>query len=242
MQKHKLWFHVDGAYGAFAAAVAGAPSDLKGLQLADSVALDPHKWLYAPLEAGCALVRSRSALTNAFSYHPPYYNFEGEGLNYYDIGPQNSRGFRALKVWLALQHAGAAGYREMIQDDITLARYLYDLAADHPELEAITNHLSITTLRYVPQELRASLGSKPVEDYLNDLNQRLLAAIERSGEAFISNALIAGKYCLRFCIVNFRATAGDMEAMPQLVVRLGRQARADQNTPIKDYERPHTPR
>ena len=180
------------------------------------MALDPHKWLYAPLEAGCALVRNRSALTNAFSYHPPYYNFDGEGLNYYDIGPQNSRGFRALKVWLALQHAGAAGYREMIQDDIILARYLYDLAADHPELEAITHHLSITTLRYVPQELRASLGSKPVEDYLNDLNQRLLAAIEKSGEAFISNAVIAGKYALRFCIVNFRASSGDIEAMPEL--------------------------
>jgi len=170
---------------------------------------------------------------SAFSYHPPYYNFEGEGLNYYDIGPQNSRGFRALKVWLALQHAGAAGYREMIQDDITLAQYLYDLAADHPELEAITNHLSITTLRYVPQELRASLGSKPVEDYLNHLNQRLLVAIERSGEAFISNAVIDGKYALRFCIVNFRASADDIEAMPQLVVRLGRQAHTEQSDSIK---------
>ena len=234
-REHKLWFHVDGAYGAFAAGVAGAPAELKGLQSADSVALDPHKWLYAPLEAGCALVRDRSALTKAFSYHPPYYNFEGEGLNYYDLGPQNSRGFRALKVWLALQHAGAAGYREMIQDDIILARYLYDLAADHPELEAITHNLSITTLRYVPQELRASLGSKPIEDYLNHLNQRLLAAIEKSGEAFISNAVIAGKYALRFCIVNFRASSGDIEAMPQLVVRLGRQAHAEQSNPIKDW-------
>jgi aromatic-L-amino-acid decarboxylase len=77
-------------------------------------------------------------------------------MNYLDIGPQNSRGFRALKIWLALQHAGAAGYREMIQDDILLARHLYDLASDHPELEAITHSLSITTLRYVPQELRQS--------------------------------------------------------------------------------------
>jgi glutamate/tyrosine decarboxylase-like PLP-dependent enzyme len=232
-QEHKLWFHVDGAYGAFAAAVEGAPAELKGLQSADSVALDPHKWLYAPLEAGCALVRNRSALTNAFSYHPPYYNFEGEGLNFYDLGPQNSRGFRALKVWLALRHAGAAGHREMIHDDITLARYLYDLAADHPELEAVTHHLSITTLRYVPQELRVSLGSKPVEDYLNQLNQRLLTAIERSGEAFVSNAVIAGKYCLRFCIVNFRASSCDIEAMPQLVARLGRRAHAEQGDPSK---------
>ena len=148
-------------------------------------------------------------------------------MNYYDIGPQNSRGFRALKVWLALQQAGAAGYREMIQDDIALARYLYDLAADHPELEAITHNLSITTLRYVPQELRAGLGSERTEDYLDELNRRLLAAVENSGEAFISNAVIAGKYALRFCIVNFRASAADMEAMRQLIVHLGRQVHAE---------------
>jgi len=226
-QERNLWFHVDGAYGGFAAAVAGAPPDLKGLQSADSVAVDPHKWLYAPLEAGCALVRNPAALRNAFSYHPPYYSFEVEATNYFDMGPQNSRGFRALKVWLALQHAGATGYREMIQDDITLAQYLYDLALDHPELEAITNCLSITTLRYVPRELRASLGSEPTEDYLNRLNQRLLEAMEKSGEAFISNAVIDGKYALRFCIVNFRASTGDIEAMPQLVVRLGRQVHAE---------------
>ena len=167
---------------------------------------------------------------NAFSYHPSYYSFEGEGLNYYDIGPQNSRGFRALKVWLALQQAGAAGYREMIQDDIALARHLYDLAVNHPELEAITHHLSITTLRYVPQELRAEQGSPETEEYLNELNRRLLEAIEKSGEAFISNAVIAGKYALRFCIVNFRASTGDIEAMPQLIVGSGRQVHAELNS------------
>src|SRR5215469_2645936 len=225
-QQHKLWFHVDGAYGAFASAVPGTPPELKGLESADSVALDPHKWLYAPLEAGCALVRDRGALMKAFSYHPPYYNFDGDGVNYYDLGPQNSRGFRALKVWLALQQAGVAGYREMIQDDIILARYLYDLAANHPELEAITQRLSITTLRYVPPELRTSLGSEPVEEYLNHLNQRVLAAIEKSGEAFMSNAVIDGKYVLRFCIVNFRASTCDIEAMPEPVARLGRQIHA----------------
>jgi aromatic-L-amino-acid/L-tryptophan decarboxylase len=203
-----------------------------GLQLADSVAVDPHKWLYAPLEAGCALVRDPAALRNAFSDHPPYYSFEVEATNYFDMGPPNSRGFRALKVWLALQHAGAAGYREMIHDDITLARYLYDLALDHPELEAITNHLSITTLRYVPRELRASLGSEATEDYLNRLNQRLLTAMEKSGQAFISNAVIAGKYALRFCIVNFRASTGDMEAMPQLIAHWGRQVHTELNSSI----------
>src|SRR5438552_9012502 len=111
-----LWFHVDGAYGGFAAGVPEAPADLRGLSLADSVAVDPHKWLYAPLEAGCALVRDPEQLRAAFAYHPLYYHFQERTTNYVDFGPQNSRGFRALKVWLALQQAGAAGHRRMIAD------------------------------------------------------------------------------------------------------------------------------
>jgi len=226
-REHDLWFHVDGAYGAFAAGAEGVSPDLWALQLADSVAVDPHKWLYAPLEAGCALVRDPAALRNAFSYHPPYYNFGVEATNYFDIGPQNSRGFRALKVWLALQQAGAAGYRKMIRDDIALARYLFDLAAVHPELEALTSQLSITTLRYVPSELRTDPDSGETEDYLNRLNQRILALIEESGEAFLSNAVVGGKYALRFCIVNFRTSASDVEAMLRLIARVGRKAHAE---------------
>ena len=226
-RERKLWFHVDGAYGAFAAGVSGAPADLMGLTQADSVAIDPHKWLYAPLEAGCALVRNAAALRDAFSYHPPYYNFGVEATNYFDIGPQNSRGFRALKVWLALQQVGAAAQREMIGDDIALARHLYGLAAEHPELEAFTHNLSITTLRYVPRELRAGIGSAATEEYLNRLNQLLLTSLEDSGEAFCSNAVIDGKYALRFCIVNFRTATEDIEAVPGFVARLGRQAHAE---------------
>ena len=101
-RERDLWFHVDGAYGGFAAVVPDAPVDLLALSGADSVAVDPHKWLYAPLEAGCSLVRNAEHLRNAFAYHPAYYHFEEAGVNYVDHGPQNSRGFRALKVWLAL--------------------------------------------------------------------------------------------------------------------------------------------
>ena len=226
-QERNLWFHVDGAYGAFAAGIKDAPADLMGLSAADSLAVDPHKWLYAPLEAGCALVRDPAALRNAFSYHPPYYSFDVEATNYYDLGPQNSRGFRALKIWLALQQAGAAAYRQMIREDVALARRLYELAAEHPELEAFTHNLSITTLRYVPSELRASVGSEQTETYLNRLNQLLLTNFENSGEAFCSNALIEGKSALRFCIVNFRTSRRDIEAVPQLVARLGRRVHAE---------------
>jgi glutamate/tyrosine decarboxylase-like PLP-dependent enzyme len=230
-KKNKLWFHVDGAYGAFAAAVEGASPDLKALAKADSVAVDPHKWLYAPLEAGCAIVHDPATLRNAFSYHPAYYNFEGEAINYYDLGPQNSRGFRALKIWLALQHAGATGYRAMIEDDIALAKHLFRLASEHPEIEALTHNLSITTLRYVPPEPQT-------EDELNRLNQTLLTAIEESGDAFLSNALVDGKYALRMCVVNFRTSAADMEALLELIVRLGRSIRRQTPAPHSPASRP----
>ena len=223
---HDLWFHVDGAYGALAAGVPGAPASLRAIGAADSVAVDPHKWLYAPLEAGCALVRDASALRRAFSYHPAYYHFGDDLTNYNEYGPQNSRGFRALKVWLGLRQVGRSGCLAMIGDDIRLARHLFDLLAHHPEFEAASQHLSITTFRYVPPDLRPELGSTRVEDYLNRLNQDLLTAVERSGEAFLSNAVLGGAFLLRTCIVNFHTSLEDIEALPPLLSRLGRAADA----------------
>jgi glutamate/tyrosine decarboxylase-like PLP-dependent enzyme len=221
-----LWFHVDGAYGALAAAIPSASDDLRGLAEADSVAVDPHKWLYAPLEAGCALVRRPQDLRNAFSYHPPYYRFEDEALNFVDYGLQNSRGFRALKVWLALQQMGRAGYVASIAEDMRLSRKLYDLVSQHPEFEALTHSLSITTFRYVPRELRAKLGDPAVEASLNTLNDELVGRIEKSGQAFLSNAIVNGKFALRACVVNFRTSDADIEALPALVAGLAREGAA----------------
>jgi glutamate/tyrosine decarboxylase-like PLP-dependent enzyme len=200
--------------------VPNAPADLRGLGEADSVAIDPHKWLYAPLEAGCALVRDPEKLRDAFSYHPPYYHFEG-ATNYVDYGPQNSRGFRALKVWLALRHVGAAGYRNMISEDIRLARALADAVDRHPELQLVTHELSITTFRYVPVDLRTRIGEDVVERHLDALNRVLLDRLQREGEAFVSNAVIGGRYALRACIVNFHTSLEDVEAVPSIVARLG---------------------
>ena len=215
------WFHADGAYGAFAA--AAVPAEFEGLQEADSVALDPHKWLYSPLEAGCTLIRHAGALRKTFSYHPPYYAFDKEVLNYFDLGPQNSRGFRALKVWLALRQAGRSGYVRMIGDDIRLAQVLYRNLSDHAELEPLTQGLSITTFRYCPAELRSRSDADRVEAYLNRLNEELLNRLEKSGEAFLSKAMLGNKFALRLCIVNFRTSLEDIEALPEIVARLGRQ-------------------
>jgi aromatic-L-amino-acid decarboxylase len=218
-----LWFHVDGAYGALAAAVPDCPPDLKALSLADSVAVDPHKWLYAPIEAGCALVRDGAKLRAAFAYHPPYYHFEEESLNYVEYGPQNTRGFRALKVWLALRHAGAAGYRRMIGDDMRLSRAMADAVAANPELERFTQALSIATFRFVPPDLRPRIGEPAVADYLDSLNRRLLETSQQGGETFVSNAVIGGRYVLRACIVNFNTRLEDVQAVPEIIVRLGRK-------------------
>lgn len=216
------WFHVDGAYGGFAAAVPGASPEFAALAEADSVAIDPHKWLYAPLEAGCVLVRSPELLRNAFSYHPPYYHFGVEATNFVDLGLQNSRGFRALKVWLALRHAGREGYVRMIGDDIRLSEHLFALVSRHEELEAVSQSLSIATFRYVPADLRGGVGSAPVEPYLDTLNRQLLADLERGGAAFVSNAIVGGRFVLRACIVNFNTGVADIEALPGIVASTGR--------------------
>lgn len=218
-REFNLWCHVDGAYGGVAAVLPDAPSALAGIRDADSVAVDPHKWLYAPLEAGCALVRDPEKLRAAFAYHPPYYHFGIEAINYFDLGPQNSRGFRALKVWLALQQVGRDGYVQMLSDDIRLARELFQRIPQYPALEAFTQSLSITTFRYVPPDLGS--GGEEVEQYLDQLNKELLTRLQNSGEAYLSNAVINGKFALRACIVNFRTSLADVEALLPIVVRIG---------------------
>lgn len=217
-----MWFHVDGAYGAFAAAVPGAPADLTALAAADSVAVDPHKWLYAPLEAGCALVRSPEALRAAFAYHPVYYHFDEAATNYFDQGPQNSRGFRALKVWLAFHQAGASGYRRLIAEDLRRARLLASVVSADADLALLTQHLSITTFRYVPADLAARQAEPEIAAWLDQLNRTLLDTVQRGGELFVSNAIVDGCYALRACFVNFQTTDDDVRAVPAIVVRCGR--------------------
>lgn len=229
-REYGAWFHVDGAYGGFAAVADNIDPNLRELSHADSVAIDPHKWLYAPLEAGCSLVRHREKLRAAFSYHPPYYHLGEEAVNFFELGMQNSRGFRALKVWLQLQHIGRAGYKQLIEDDIRLARVMYDQIAAYPELEALTQYLSITTFRFVPADLRAKTGEAATETYLSALNKELLARLEKSGEAFVSNAVLGDRFVLRACIVNFNTTLADVQALPEIVARIGRTVDAGMRT------------
>jgi len=222
---HRLWFHVDGAYGAPAVVAREAPPELRAMADADSIAVDPHKWLYAPLEAGCALVRDPALLRAAFSYTPAYYHFEsGDAApppNYYEYGPQNSRGFRALKVWMALQQVGRRGYETMIGEDIRLSRRLFELCDAHAEIEAVTQSLSITTFRYVPPGPAFPAGA------LNTLNQQLLDRLIASGRAYVSNAVLDDRFLLRSCIVNFRTSEADLVELVDAVVEIGRAIHHD---------------
>ncbi|MBA4318635.1 MAG: aspartate aminotransferase family protein [Flavobacterium sp.] len=218
---HDLWFHIDGAYGIPAAVIPEYKNLFDGIQDADSIALDPHKWLYAPLEAGCTLIKNPQHLIDTYSSHPVYYNFSNQDdeptVNYYEYGFQNSRGFRALKVWMVLQQVGKNGYIEMIAEDIALSQLLFEEAKKHSELEAVTQNLSITTLRYIP------IGFTQDETYLNTLNEKLLNELQQGGEVFLSNAVVADKYCLRCCIVNFRTSKKDIIEIVDIIVREGRK-------------------
>ena len=227
-RRENLWLHIDAAYGGPAVLLEDAPDDLQAIARADSIAIDPHKWLYAPLEAGSILVRDADALREAFRYRPTYYDYgedtaADQRTNFFEWGPQNSRGFRALKVWLALRHAGRSGYRQMIADDIAAARAMYAAAAAEPEIQPFSCNLSITTFRYVPPHLQTTADEPDTTRTLNELNAAILRRIQADGNVFLSNAVVDGKYLLRACIVNFRTTLADAEAVLPEVVRIGRE-------------------
>ena len=219
---HDLWFHIDGAYGVPATVIPKYKNLFDGLSEADSIALDPHKWLYSPLEAGCTLVKNPQHLIDTYSSHPEYYNFSNSenefAQNFYEYGLQNSRGFRALKVWLSLQQMGRSGYKKLISEDIELSEMLFGLAEKNPELEAVSQNLSITTFRYIP------LNCKKDNDYLNKLNEILLNELQTGGELFLSNAVVNEMYCLRACIVNFRTSKKDIKEIIDIIIREGRRA------------------
>ncbi len=220
-KSHDIWFHIDGAYGLPAIIVPKFKHLFQGVEEADSIALDPHKWLYSPLEAGCILVKDKKHLNASFNSYPEYYNYSknqnGSFHNYYEYGIQNSRGFRALKVWLGLQHVGKNGYLEMIRQDIELSELMYNLAIEHPELEAVSQNLSITTFRYIPIKFNSNTP------YLNMLNEALVDDLQKGGEVFLSNAIVKNKYCLRGCIVNFRTSENDINELIEFVVERGRK-------------------
>ncbi len=203
--------HVDAAYGGPAVLAEDLKPLLAGIEHADSIALDPHKWLYTPLPAGCVLVRDMQQLADAFAAEASYIwrdEAANSGVQFAQMGPSFSRGFTAPGTWLSLLAHGRAAYGQRISRDAALARYLAELVEEAPDFElAAPVGLSVCCFRYAPEELR---GDEPA---LNDLNQAVMTAIQTDGRSYCSNAVLDGRFCLRACVVNFRTEGQDMELL-----------------------------
>jgi glutamate/tyrosine decarboxylase-like PLP-dependent enzyme/GNAT superfamily N-acetyltransferase len=217
--REHLWFHVDGAFGALAMMAPSLRADLKGLERADSVIFDFHKWLYAPYEAACVLVRSREAHRRAFSVIPPYLAELQGGISvppvrFSEFGVQLSRSFRALKIWMALKADGFDKYARLIEQNVEQARYLTGLVNAHPRLELMApTPLNVVNFRYRRPGVDAAA--------LNALNQRILIVLQESGFAVPSSTLLGGCFTIRCAIVNHRSKLADFEALANEVVRMG---------------------
>ena len=220
-----LWFHVDAAYGGPAVLTDDLRPLFAGIERADSIAFDPHKWLYIPHSCGCVLVRDLQHLADSFAVHPTYVHDDkvrsGHGIDLGMLGPQFSRGFQALKVWVSLLAHGRRAYAERISHDAALARYLGSRVGDRPEFElAVPVSLSICCFRYVP----VGLPQGPErEEYLGLLNERLMTEIQLDGRVYCSNAVLDQQFVLRACIVNFRTEAEDMDALLDVAAELGQR-------------------
>jgi aromatic-L-amino-acid decarboxylase len=211
----RVWLHVDGAYGLPAAAAPTTRGLFAGLERADSVVVDAHKWLYLPKACGVVLVRERSALERAFVHDEAYMLHGEDELNAVDRTLEYSRPFRALKLWLAFRVHGAAAFREAIADNVALARRLVDAVRAEPELELVVAdpQLSTVPFRHVP----------PGVTDLDAHNLALVEALQHDSRVYVSSAEIDGLTCLRPCIVNYRTTAEDVDALIEVTLELGRE-------------------
>jgi glutamate/tyrosine decarboxylase-like PLP-dependent enzyme len=218
-----IWFHVDAAYGGPAAFTDDLRPLFAGIERADSIAFDPHKWMYTPHSGGCVLVRDLQLLIDSFSIHAAYVRQDkertGRGIDGTQLGPQFSRGFSALKIWLSLLAHGRQAYVRRISHDAELARYLGARVQERPDFElACPVGLSICCFRYVPADMPAS---PQAEAYLNLLNERLMTDVQQDGRVFYSNAVLGERYVLRACIVNFRTEADDLDAVLDVTAEIG---------------------
>jgi aromatic-L-amino-acid/L-tryptophan decarboxylase len=215
-----LWFHVDGCIGALIAIAPNNRHRVHGIARADSVALDPHKWLHAPFEVGCVLVRDAAAHRASFALEQEYLEKAPRGLAaadwLYDYGLQTSRGFRALKVWMALKQHGVEKFGRLIDQNIAQGHYLDRLIASEPQLEIVAQ----TTINIVCFRYRAP-GLD--ENALRRLNVEIMIRLQEEGIAAISDTSLHGRHCLRVAINNHRTRCSDLDLLVREVVRLGRE-------------------
>ncbi len=217
-RRYGLWLHVDACYGGFARLAPSARPLFDGLAEADSIALDPHKWLYLPADCGCLIYRDPAAVRPAFSLDADYTRVvqtePAEAFAFWDHGPDLTRRFRALKVWMGLAHAGSRAVGDAIEGNLDCARHLADLVDASEDFELLAPvELSIFCFRYLPPEARSGARSPADEAALDRLNERIMVAVQRAGDSYLSNATVDGRFALRGCVLNYRTTRRDMEIL-----------------------------
>lgn len=220
-RREGLWFHVDGAYGGFAVLTARGKDALDGIGLADSVTLDPHKWLFQPFEVGCLLMKDPGALEAAFSVEAEYLqdvDWGSEHVNFADRGLQLTRRFRALKIWMSVQTHGLAAFRAAIDEAFDLALGAERFVRDSPDLEILSPAaMGVVCYRFNPADRTLD------EEELESLNTAIQAAIVETGYAMISSTRLRGRYSLRLCIMNFTSTWADVQGTLQRVLDVGHE-------------------
>jgi glutamate/tyrosine decarboxylase-like PLP-dependent enzyme len=206
-KRYDLWLHVDAAYGGFAALAPSARHLFQGIAEADSITLDPHKWLYLPVGCGCILYKDPGAARAAFSHTADYTRTIGlehdEAFAFWDYGPELTRPFRALDLWLLMKFTGADRLGEAIEENMACARYFEELVTASDDFEMLAPvGLSIFCFRYVPQGFAGDLDA---------FNERVLVKLQRGGSTYLSNATVHGKFAMRGCVLNYRTTKADMQ-------------------------------
>jgi aromatic-L-amino-acid decarboxylase len=213
-----LWLHVDGCIGALIAIAPNNKGRVAGIEKADSIALDPHKWLHAPFDVGCALVRDRDAHYASFTLDTEYLEMKERGIAsahwLHDYGLQTSRGFRALKVWMSLQEHGVQKFGRLIDQNLEQAQYLTTLVKNHALLElTVETNISIVCYRYNP-------GNKS-DIELKAVNTEIMLRMQETGVAAVSDTTVHGKHCLRVAINNHRTITSDLDLLVNETVRIG---------------------
>lgn len=221
--RESVWMHVDAAYGGFAMLTDAGRRALAGIERADSVTLDPHKWLFVPFECGCLLVRDPNRLKAAFQIFPEYLadaQSGHEAVNFADYGEQLTRYSRAIKVWMSVQYFGTDAIRDAIERGTMLARRLEQRVRETPELEIVSPaHFGIVCFRAQSKQIDGAA--------LDALNERVLARVVGDGRYFISSTRLRGSFALRACILGFRTAEEDIDGLVRTVAEMARAVRAN---------------
>jgi glutamate/tyrosine decarboxylase-like PLP-dependent enzyme len=230
--RHGLWLHGDGAVGLLAAGAPATRPLFAGLERADSLSTDAHKWLGVPHDCGVLLVRHGERLRRAFSITAPYLRGEGEAageaLDFMDHGPQMSRAFRALKVWMALRFFGTDGLRALIAKNVGLARRLHALVRDHPDFEVLHEPtLSLYCFRYVPHDLANRRHEPEVARMLDRLNDAIARDVQAGGVAFFMTTRLRGRVALRLSIASQRTEPEDIDRTFEAIAAAGVRKRRE---------------